>query len=310
MTAPAPAPVRAESIARPAEIEPTEPPRRRFNPYGWLVEAFGKSVAQLFLLSWAVIAAFPILWGVVSSVKADIEIFASPWSLPEALQWDNYVRAWEEAEIGRFFGNTIIVVGGSLALTMILGAMAAYVLARFEFRLNRPIFYLFMTGMIFPIFLALVPLFFVVDDLGLLGTHLGLILVLTAYGLPFTVFFLVGFFATLPESIAEAALLDGCGHTATFFRIMLPMAKPGLVSIGIFNFLGLWNNYLIPLVLNPDPDNYVLAQGLASLAITQGYEADFSALFAGLVIAMVPVLAAYLAFHKQIQSGLSLGALK
>ncbi len=302
-----------------AEQPPVTPPdvpvpdskrRRGPRPFSWLSEAFGKGVAQIFLIIWAVIAAFPIVWGVISSLKTDTEIFSSPWSWPEALQWDNYVRAWNEAEIGRFFGNTIIVVGGSLVITMVLGAMAAYVLARFRFALNRTIFYLFMAGMMFPIFLAIVPLFFVVNDLGLLGTHLGLILVLSAYSLPFTVFFLVGFFSTLPESVAEAALLDGCGHGQTFFRIMLPMAKPGLVSVGIFNFLSLWNNYLIPLVLNPDPDKYVLSQGLAALAVTQGYEADFSALFAGLVLAMLPVLAAYLAFHKQIQGGLSLGALK
>lgn len=286
------------------------PRKRRTNPYSWLTESLGKGVAHVFLIAWAVIALFPILWGVFSSLKANDEIFASPWAMPEVLQWDNYVRAWNEADIGRYFWNTIVVVGGSLIVTMVLGAMVAYVLARFQFRLNRPIFYLFMVGMMFPIFLAIVPLFFVVNDLGLLGTHLGLILVLSAYGLPFTVFFLVGFFATLPESVAEAALLDGCGHAETFFRIMLPMAKPGLVSVGIFNFLNLWNNYLIPLVLNPDPEKYVLSQGLASLAITQGYAADYGALFAGLVIAMLPVLAAYLAFHRQLQGGISLGALK
>ena len=286
------------------------PKTERWRPYAWLKEAIGQGTAQIFLITWTVIAAFPILWAVLSSLKTDPEIFSSPWSIPASLQWDNYSRAWQEAEIGRFFWNTLIVVGGALLLMMVLGSMAAYVLARFDFRLNRPIFYLFMAGMMFPIFLAIVPLFFVVSNLGLLGTHLGLILVLAAYGLPFTVFFLVGFFSTLPESVAEAALLDGCGHATTFFRVMLPMARPGLVSVGIFNFLALWNNYLIPLVLNPDPDKYVLAQGLAALAVTQGYAADFSALFAGLIIAMLPVLAAYLAFHRQIQGGLSMGALK
>lgn len=309
MTAPHP----TATITQPRDPQASSvrrPRARLTTPFTWLSEALGKGVAQLFLIFWAIIAAFPILWAVLSSFKTDAEIFESPWSVPETLRWDNYVRAWEEAEIGRFFGNTIIVVGGSLLLTMVLGSMVAYVLARFRFRLNRPIFYLIMAGMIFPIFLAIVPLFSVVNDLGLMGTHVGLILVLAAYSLPFTVFFLVGFFSTLPESVAEAALLDGCGHAGTFFRIMLPMAKPGLVSVGIFNFLSLWNNYLIPLVLNPDPDKYVLSQGLAALAVTQGYAADFSALFAGLVLTMLPVLAVYLAFHKQIQGGLSLGALK
>lgn len=300
----------SDSASAGPSVDLTPPRTRRRNPYAWLSEGLGKGVAQLFLILWAIIALFPILWGVLSSLKANDEIFASPWSWPAELRWDNYVRAWNEADIGRYFGNTIIVVGGSLVVMMVLGSMVAYVLARFQFRLNRTIFYLFMAGMMFPIFLAIVPLFFVVNDLGLLGTHLGLILVLSAYGLPFTVFFMVGFFSSLPDSVAEAALMDGLGHTGVFFRIMLPMAKPGLVSVGIFNFLSLWNNYLIPLVLNPDPDKYVLSQGLAALAVTQGYAADFGALFAGLVIAMLPVLAAYLVFHRQLQGGISLGALK
>ncbi|MFV0405423.1 MAG: carbohydrate ABC transporter permease, partial [Propioniciclava sp.] len=152
--------------------------------------------------------------------------------------------------------------------------------------------------------------FDVVNTFGLLGTHLGLILVLTAYNLPFTVFFLVGFFRSLPTAVAEAAMLDGCSHFQTYWRIMLPMARPGVTSIMIFNFLGLWNNYLLPLVLNPDPEKYVISQGLASLAVSAGYAADFSALFAGLVLAMLPIVAFYLAFHRQIQQGLSLGALK
>ncbi|WP_211340873.1 carbohydrate ABC transporter permease [Xylanimonas allomyrinae] len=269
----------------------------------------GQGAAHLALAGWAALAAFPVAWSVVGSLKSDAEIFASPWSLPAAPRWDNYVRAWREAGIGRFFANTVVVVGGALALTLALGAMAAYVLARFSFRLNRTVRTVFLAGMVFPVFLAIVPLFVVVDALGLLGTQAGLILVLAAYGLPFTVFFLTGFFSTLPGSVAEAALLDGCGHAGAFFRVMLPMALPGLASVAVFDFLGLWNGYLLPLVLNPDPERYVLAQGLASLAVTQGYAADYSALFAGLVLTMAPVLVVYVLLHRRLR-GLSLGALR
>ena len=127
---------------------------------------------------------------------------------------------------------------------------------------------------------------------------------------PFTVFFLTGFFRTLPSALAEAAMLDGCSHAGVFFRIMLPLARPGLISVGIFNFLGLWNQYLLPLVLMPDSDHYVLSQGLAVLAANQGYRSDWSALFAGLVIALLPVLAVYVVFQRRIQEGLSVGAIK
>jgi N-acetylglucosamine transport system permease protein len=266
--------------------------------------------SHAFLAIWAVLVTFPLLWAVLSSFKTDREIFSSPWSLPARLHWENWARAWTDASIGRYFLNSLIVVGGALVLTMLLGSMMAYCLARYEFRGNRVIYYLLVGGMTFPVFLALVPLFFVVSQLGMLGTYQGLILVYTAYALPFTVFFLTGFFRTLPTGVAEAAFVDGCSHSRVFFQVMLPMARPGLISVGIFNFLGLWNQYLLPVVLNPDEKNYVLAQGLAALAVNQGYRSDWSGLFAGLVIAMLPVLVVYVVFQRQIQAGMTAGALR
>ena len=191
---------------------------------------------------------------------------------------------------------------------MLLGSMAAYVLARYEFRGNRFIYYLFAAGMMFPVFLAIVPLFFVVQNLGMLSTYQGLILVYVAYSLPFTVFFMHAFFRTLPTRVAEAALIDGCSHTGVFFRVMLPMAKPGLLSIGIFNVLGQWNQFVLPSFLSPEKP--VLAQGIATLLASQRYEGDWGALFAALTIAMVPVVVVYLIFYRQIQSGLTAGTLK
>lgn len=267
-------------------------------------------LVHVVLLVWALLVTLPLLWAVVSSLKTDAEIFDSPWSLPATPRFDNWARAWAEASIGRYLLNTVVVVGGALLLTMLFGALLAYCLARYPFPGNRIVYYTLVAGMLFPVFLALVPLFFVVDQLGLLGTYHGLILVYAAYALPFTVFFLHAFFRTLPTAVAEAAFIDGCSHAAVFFRIMLPMARPGLVSVGIFNFLGLWNQYLLPLVLNPDPDRYVLAQGLASLAVSQGYSSDWSGLFAGLVIAILPVLVAYILFQRQIRDGLTAGAVK
>ncbi|MFI6066829.1 carbohydrate ABC transporter permease [Micromonospora sp. NPDC051227] len=265
---------------------------------------------HLAMLAWAVVTALPLLWAVVSSFKTDDEILNDPWSLPAAPQFDNWSRAWTQASIGSYFLNSVVVVGGALALTMLLGSLVAYALARYEFRGNRFIYYTFVAAMFFPVFLALVPLFFVVQQLGLLGTYHGLILVYAAYAVPFTVFFLHAFFRTLPGEVAEAAFIDGCSHGGVFFRVMLPMARPGLVAVGIFNFLGLWNQYLLPLVLNPDPDRYVLAQGLAALSVSQGYRSDWSGLFAGLTIAMLPVLVAYVAFQRHIRAGMTAGAVK
>ena len=252
----------------------------------------------------------PLLWAVMTSFKDDSSIFGSPWSLPDKLHFDNWSRAWTQANMSDYFLNTVLVVGGSLIGTLVLGSMAAYVLARFDFPGNRFIYYLFVGGMSFPIILALVPLFFVVNNMGLLNSIHGLILVYIAYSLPFTVFFLTAFFRTLPTSVAEAAFVDGASHSRTFFQIMVPMAKPGLISVGIFNFLGQWNQYMLPTVLNTDPDKHVLTQGLVQLAVSQGYKGDWSGLFAGLVMAMLPVLAAYIVFQRQVVQGLTAGALK
>lgn len=262
------------------------------------------------LILWAFMVVMPLLWAVMSSFKDDNSIFSSPWSLPDKLHFENWSRAWTQAHMSDYFFNTIVVVGGSLLGTLVLGSMAAYVLARFDFPGNRFIYFLFIGGMSFPIILALVPLFYVMNNMGLLNTKHGLILVYIAYSLPFTVFFLSSFFRTLPTSVAEAAVIDGASHTRTFFQVMLPMAKPGLISVGIFNFLGQWNQYMLPTVLNNEPEKKVLSQGLVQLAVSQGYKGDYSGLFAGLVMAMLPVLAAYIIFQRQVVSGLTAGALK
>ena len=270
-------------------------------------------LAHGFLVGWALLTTLPLLWAVLSSFKSDTEILTDPWGLPARVRWENWARAWNEAHIGRYFLNSAIVVTGALVLTMLLGAMAAYVLARYRFRGRRIVYFAFVGGMMFPVFLALVPLFFVVRNLGLLGTLPGLILVYAAYSLPFTVFFLTAFFRTLPTSVAEAAMVDGCGHFRLFLQVMLPMARPGLVSVGIFTFLFQWNQYVLPIVLMQGEGaerRWVLAQGLTALAVNEGYRGDYSGLFAGMTIAMLPVLIGYLALHRQVQSGLAAGQLR
>ncbi|EPD66096.1 carbohydrate ABC transporter permease [Streptomyces sp. HGB0020] len=301
-----PAPVPAESGATVSKVDTAARPQKKPKKEGGVLNAFSHG----FLILWAFMVVMPLLWAVMTSFKDDSSIFSSPWALPDKLHFDNWARAWTDANMSDYFLNTILVVGGSLIGTLVLGSMAAYVLARFHFPGNRFIYYLFIGGMSFPIMLALVPLFYVVNNMGLLNTIHGLILVYIAYSLPFTVFFLHAFFRTLPTSVAEAAFVDGASHSRTFFQIMLPMAKPGLISVGIFNFLGQWNQYMLPTVLNTDPDKRVLTQGLVQLAASQGYKGDWSGLFAGLVMAMLPVLAAYIVFQRQVVQGLTAGALK
>jgi len=259
------------------------------------------------LVGWSILVLVPFVWALVASTKTSREIFGEPWSLPASPQWSNFSSAWDRG-VGDYLLNSVIVVTCGVLLTMLLGSMVAYVLARYEFPGNRFIYYLFAGGMMFPVFLAIVPLFFVVQNLGMLSTYRGLILVYVAYSLPFTVFFMHAFFRTLPTSIAEAAVMDGASHTGVFFRVMLPMAKPGLLSIGIFNVLGQWNQFVLPSFLSPEKP--VLAQGIATLLASERYEGDWGALFAALTVAMVPVLVVYLVFYRQVQAGLTGSALK
>ena len=201
-------------------------------------------------------------------------------------------------------------MGVALVLVMLLGAMCAYVLARFEFPGARLIYYLMLAGLTFPVFLAIVPLFFILKNIGLLNTLPGLIMVYVAFALPFTVFFLYAFFKSLPDDVYEAALMDGAGDWRTFFQIMLPMARPGMATVAIFNFLGLWNQFLLPVALNTETRRYVLTQGMAEFASQAGYAVDFGALFAAVVITVVPVLVVYLIFQRQLQGSVSQGTFR
>ncbi|MBB5083725.1 carbohydrate ABC transporter permease [Nonomuraea endophytica] len=268
-------------------------------------------LSQAVLAVWALLIIGPLIWTLLASFKSNSEIFGDALQLPGELRWDNWLRAWEKANVGTYLLNTVVVVFFGVLGTMLLSSMAAYVLARYRFPGNRAIYFLFVSGMAFPVFLALVPLFFVVDGLGLLNSHVGLVLVYIAYSLPFTVFFLTSFFRGLPDAVAEAAMMDGASHTRTFFQIMLPMAKPGLVSLTIFNVLGQWNQYLLPLVLLPgDKNKWVITQGIADISTIAGYEADWPALFAALSMTVLPVVVAYIVFQRHIQSGLTSGAVK
>jgi N-acetylglucosamine transport system permease protein len=291
---------------------------------GGVGERIFNGFSHLFLLVWAIMVIYPLLWVVMSSFKDDSEVIKEPLSIiPSTLHWDNFARAWTNGHIGSFFFNTLIVLVGGVFLTMLLGSMAAYVLARYPFPGNRLIYYMFLSGLTLPIYLAAVPLFKGVSNMGTTGIFgipvppLGpnqfpmLILVYVAWSLSFTVFFLHSFFRTLPSTIAEAALVDGASHTRLFFQVMLPMAKPGLISIGIFNVLGQWNQWYLPTLLmqsvSGEPKKQVIAQGLIDLSVNQGYKSDWSGLFAGVTMAMLPVLIVYIVFQRQVQAGLTAG---
>lgn len=222
----------------------------------------------------------------------------------------NYVEAWTTTQIGKAFVNSLIVSFVTMVVLIPISAMASYVLAKYRFRGSNTLFMLFLGGMMFPQFLVIVPLFLQMSGLGLDDSLFGLTLVYIAFSLPFTVFVLTGFFHQLPDELAEAAMLDGCGHQATFWRIMWPLAKPGLVVVTIFDIIGLWNEYNLALVLMRTRESFTLPRALDSLQMTAQYLGDTGALMAAMVIVILPVLLVYWILKDKIHEAMLAGAVK
>lgn len=237
----------------------------------------------------------------------------------------NYAKAWVESRFSSFFANSIIVTGVSLAGILAFGALASYVLARFTFPGARALFLFFISGMMIPAQLVLVPLFFQFTWMSQAGTRFlqpfglelqmhdslsGLIVIYISLSLPFTILVLTGFFKTLPGELREAGIMDGCGEYRVFWHIMLPLARPGVITAAIFNFIGLWNEYLFALVSVNAADKKTLPLGLASVSMQSQYKTDFGLLFAALVITIAPTLLVYILLQGRLTRGITVGALK
>ncbi len=267
------------------------------------------------LAAYAVWVLFPMVWVAYSSLKPDSDIFRHTFALPHLgdLRFDNYERAWRVAHFGEYFWNSVLVTSSAVVLIVLLGAMAAYALARFYHPAGRFVFWLFLSGLMLPAQLAVVPLFFELRTLGLLNSRLGLVLVYTANGLPFAIFILAGFFRSLPRALYEAAVIDGCSEFSAFWRVMLPLARPGLVTVAIFQFIGVWKEYFFAFMLvggDVDGGARTLPLGLANLSITAQFRTDYGMLFAGLMLVTIPILVTYAVLQRHIIKGVAAGALK
>jgi ABC-type glycerol-3-phosphate transport system permease component len=271
----------------------------------------GRLAAHAPLVLWSATNLFLVLWLLMSALKTNQQIFANPWGLPDdGLHWENFQRAWVIGKFGYFIFNSVYITVVSVALTVLVSSMAAYVLGRFTFRLNRPIYYYLIAGLMVPYQLLLVPLVLELTALGLYDTPIGLILVYITMPIPFTVFFLTTFFGSLPTELEEAAALDGCSEFGIFWRIMFPLAKPGLVTMLVYNALWTFNEYILSLVLIASPQYRTLPLGIAYLNSAMQFTADWSLLFAGLIMMISFTLGFYAIMSNRIQSGLTVGAIK
>lgn len=267
---------------------------------------------RLIVAAYCLTSVAALTWTVYTSLKSDRDLFGrGPWALPETWHPENYTDVWSRANIGNYFFNSAYISVVATVVGVLVSAMAAYVIARIEFRASQPILFYFIAGMMVPGFLYIVPLYFMlVNTLKLGDNHLGLILLYIAGSLPFNIFILTGFFKTLPIDLEEAATIDGASPNAVFWQIMLPLARPGLLTVAIFNFITHWNEFFWSLVLLQDKRLFTISRGLFALYLESQYQARWTILFAGLLIAMLPVLVVFALLQDRITEGLTVGALK
>lgn len=271
----------------------------------------GRWLIRVFFLLWAVIVAFPVVWTLYTSLKTDQEFFTQPFALPKDPQWDNFVDAWNAGNFGAYFSNSIVTVLVTLAICLIVVSTTAYALAKFKGRGIRALEKFYMIAMMIPSVLTLVPLYYMSEEITMnLGIPLtdNLISLSVMYaitGMPFYVFMLTGFMRGINNSLLEAAELDGASQFAIFFRIILPLVKPSLFVVGLLNVMGTWNEYMTALTFLHDESNYTIAIGLSYLTNAGTYDVDYGRLFAGLAIALIPILIMYACFQKQLQNGIA-----
>lgn len=243
-----------------------------------------------------------------SSFKTTPEIFASPFALPQSWSLENFANVWQSGRFDLYFRNSIFITLGAEVLIISFSAMAAYALGRYRFRLNNLIYLFFLAGLMFPAKLVLVPLFIQLREMGLINSHLGLILVYAAGGIPAAVFILTSFFRSLPSDLDNAARIDGASEFQVFWRVMLPLVRPQLAIVAIYTAIPIWNDFLLPLAFLQSPELKTVPQGLS--VYFGEHATDYGPLFAGLSMAAMPLILLYVVLSEQFIKGLTAGATK
>ena len=257
------------------------------------------------LWGYAALVLIPLLLVVSNALRPTREIFKNPIGLPTSPSFDSFVKAWEEASFNVYFFNSLLITVASVTLATAVAALAGYMLGRYKFTGSRFLSAYFLAGLMLPFRLAIVPLFLLLNDMGLIDNRMGLILVYAATGIPFSVFILSSFFRQLPQELSEAARIDGASEFTIFGRIMLPLVRPALATVVVFQFVPLWNDFFFPLVLLRSTDKWTLPVGMTRFF--GEFQADWSTLFAGLIITTLPLIVIFLLATKQIIAGLTAG---
>lgn len=254
---------------------------------------------------YAAVAVIPLLLMLTNSIRPNSELAQKPLGLPTNPDFTSYQRAWVEASFSTYFWNSVLVTVVSVALATTVSLFAAYALSRSKGKLFALTESVFISGLMMPVFLIVVPIYYLLDSLELVSTLPGLILIYTAVSIPFSIFVFCAFFRQLPPDLEEAARIDGAGPLRTFLVVMLPLVRPAIATVVIFRFVPIWNDFFYPLILIRDQAKYTLPVGLTSFF--GEFQTDWSTLFAGLVIATLPLIVLFLLATKHIVAGLTAG---
>lgn len=250
----------------------------------------------------------PILFMFLAGFKSNGDLLSKPFSLTTPFHLDAFARVLGQTQFPRYLFNSVLVTGSALALILILGTMAAYGLGRYVFRGNEALYLFFLSGLMVPLKLAVIPLFLQLRALHLIDTYGSLILIYAAMGLPSAVFIITGFVKTLPAELEESARLDGASEARIMWSVMLPLVRPAMIIAGIYNAVPIWNDFFFPLIFIQTDALKTLPQGLT--LFMGEYSTDWSVLFAGLTLSVLPIALAYILLSRQFIAGLTAGAVK
>ena len=290
-------------------MTPTATPRgedagRRRPPRDWVLVGLWISLVLL-----AVLWLAPFVFMVFTALKSDADINATAaYAPPTGLDWGNFTDAWVRGNFSTTLKNSVLITVVKVPLGILVSAMSAYALAQIRFRGNRLLFLLILLGTMIPFQVLLAPLFTMVNRLGLIDTYAGIILPYIAFGVPYQVFVLYGFFRQLPKEMSEAARIDGASHVVIFFRLFLPLSLPALSALVILDFVSTWNEFAMALVLLQDSSKWTLPLGL--MAFQGQFSAAYGPLNAAIIMTILPATLVYLIFQRFFVGGLTLGAVK
>ncbi|EPR12979.1 carbohydrate ABC transporter permease [Ruminiclostridium papyrosolvens] len=260
------------------------------------------------IIFFAVYTLFPLLWLFLTSLKTNAEYFDNPFSLPAVPQWQNYVNAFQQANLGRMISNSVIVAVTATVINVMIASMLSYCLSRFKFKGREIIFTFFSVGVLVPLNALMVPYFSIFSKMGLVDSLGALIILYAAIGLPISTFIIRGFMSSFPAEIEEAAYIDGSGFYGRFFKMILPLTKTGLVTAATFEFITCWNEFVYANLLTSSPVTKTIQIGIRYF--TNQFTTDYVSMYAAIIISIAPSIIGYMLFQKQVISGLTSGAVK